>query len=84
MSWIEEQTWFGLELEDIEMIENDFEEVVKILFLTKYLWTTKNHYQIHLSDMKINHIQNCLNKCKRENWRLWAISLLEQELNKRK
>ena len=84
MSWVEEQSWFGLEPDDVEMIVNAAQEKIKKLFLTKKLWTNKLGCHIHLKDMKTSHIKNCINKCKRENWRIYALPILEKELIERK
>lgn len=84
MSWVEEQSWFGLEPDDVEMILNDAQEKIKKLFLTKKLWTDKLGCHIQLKDMETSHIKNCINKCKRENWRIYALPILEKELIERK
>ena len=83
MSWVEEQSWFGLEPEDVEWLEIEHKNNIKKLFLTKGIWTTKTNNHIHITEMKTSHLQNCLNKCERENWRIYAITLLKKELEKR-
>lgn len=81
MSWIEEQTCFGLE----EAILDDIETQQYILnrFLKQRIWTTKDGREIALSRMTTMHIRYSINKCKRENWRLWALPGLEKELARR-
>lgn len=48
MSWAEEQSWFGLEPEDLEWLENVHQNNIKQLFLTKGIWTTKTNNHIHI------------------------------------
>lgn len=52
-------------------------------YLEKKLWPTKDKGDIKISDMSAQHLNNALNKCKRDNWRTSFIPLLEEELNKR-
>ena len=33
--------------------------------------------------MKTSHLVNCINKIKRDNWRLYALTILETELKLR-
>ena len=54
----------------------------------KVYWVTKgtngcNGEKLLLSDMTTSHIQNCIAKCKRDNWRLSAIPYLKAELKQR-
>lgn len=79
MSWAEEQSWFGLEPEDLEYLENEHQNNIRQLFLTKGIWTTKTNNHIHITEMKTSHLRNCLNKCERENWRIWALPKLRKE-----
>ena len=80
MSWVEEQTWFGLEPEDIEYWER---MSVRHLLETK-CWRTKTGIVIPINKMTTQHLKNSINKIVRENWRVELLSLLQQELIKRK
>lgn len=80
MAWAEEQSWFGLE--DLVIEENMQEQEIKDNFLKKGIWTTKSD-TIHISQMDVNHLQNCINKCKRDSWRMYALPKLEKELKRR-
>lgn len=82
MAFAEEQSWFGLEDTILDHIEEHND--IKYQFIQKGIWTTQFNEDIHLSQMKTSHIQNCINKCKRERWRTWALPILEQELKRRK
>jgi hypothetical protein len=79
--WAEEQSWFGLE--DLVLEQEEIQESIKIKFLQYQLWTTANGVSIHISHMSTSHLRNCINKCKRENWRLYALPILIQEFNSR-
>ena len=81
MAWAEDQSWFGLEDLVIESMQK--QEEIKDNFLKKGIWTTKSGTIIHISQMNINHLQNCINKCKRESWRTYALPKLEKELKLR-
>ena len=84
MSWVEEQSWFGLEPDDFDLINDELEEVRKTRFLKKGLWTTSTNRFIHITEMTERHIMCCINKCIRENWRVWALPMLEKEIYKRR
>lgn len=81
MAWAEEQSWFGLEPEDIKDIQVHYENSLKSLLVNHNIWTTKDNRHINIKDMSIEHLKNSINKCKREDWRMWAIPILEKELN---
>lgn len=81
MAWAEEQSWFGLEDIALECIEN--QNQIRENFIYRNIWTTQDNCEIHISQMTFTHIKNCVNKCKRDQWRLWALPILENELNKR-
>lgn len=81
MSWVEEQSWFGLE--DIALEAIEYDALVREKFLSTGMWSTQYDGDIHLSQMTTIHIINCIKKCKREQWRLWALPILENELSKR-
>lgn len=83
MSWIEEQTWFGLEPDDLDSLMRFYEEECRDLLLAHGVWVTKDRKRVKLEEMETSHIENCINKCKRDNWRLWALPKLSQEFNKR-
>ena len=76
MSWVEEQSWFGLEPEDLTY-DNEY-------CVNSRVWRMKNGKHIRISDMPTEHIQNCINKIVRENWRTEYYPILKEELNKRK
>lgn len=82
MSWAEEQSWFGLEPEDIENISTIHAERVRNL-LNKGYWECKNHTKVKIKEMSDTHLKNSINKIKRENWRVFALPYLEKEMNKR-
>lgn len=81
MSWVEEQSWFGLEnlVFDAKISEIDAEEKLEL----QGVWSTKDGREMKLAQMTETHIRNCIKKCERENWRLWALPILENELSKR-
>jgi hypothetical protein len=81
MAWAEEQSWFGLE--DLVINNNQEQERIKNNFLKKDIWTTKFDDTIHISKMDNNHLKNCINKCKRDSWRMYALPKLEKELKSR-
>lgn len=76
MSWVEEQSWFGLEPEDLTY-DNEY-------CVNSRVWRMRNGKTISISDMSTEHIQNCINKIVRENWRTEYYPILKEELNKRK
>ena len=76
MSWVEEQSWFGLEPEDLTY-NNEY-------CVNSGVWVMKNGKAIPISDMSTEHIYNCINKIMRENWRTGYYPILKEELNKRK
>ena len=81
MSWVEEQDWFGLE----DLVQNSIEEQqeIKDNLLYNQIWTTYDGKAIHIKNMKTSHLVNCINKIKRDNWRLYALTILETELKLR-
>ena len=81
MSWVEEQSWFGLEDLVIDSIEQQQE--IQDNFLYKHIWTTYDGRAIYIKNMKTSHLVNCINKIKRDNWRLYALPILEMELKLR-
>lgn len=83
MSWMEEQTWFGLEPDDLDSLMQFYEEKCRDLLLAHDVWVTKDRMQVKLAEMDTSHILNCISKCKRDNRRLWALPKLSQELKKR-
>ena len=56
---------------------------LKTLFLKKNLWSTQYEGLMLLQEMETRHINNCINKCLRENWRMWALPKLQEELKRR-
>lgn len=80
MAWAEEQSWFGLE--DLVIEDMQEQDRIKDNFLKKGIWTAKSG-NIHISQMDTNHLKNCINKCKRDNWRIYALPKLEKELKLR-
>jgi hypothetical protein len=88
MSWVEEQSWFGLEdtLDFTEYLEsiNEIETKYKIDELTEeILWETKTFDLIPISQMTTSHIQNALKMCIKNHWRTEYITVFQQELEKR-
>lgn len=81
MAWAEEQSWFGLE--DLVIDDIQEQERIKENFLKRGRWITKSGATIHISQMDTNHLKNCINKCKRDNWRIYALPKLEKELESR-
>lgn len=81
MSWVEEQSWFGLEDLVLDSIEEQQE--IKNNFLYNQIWTTCDKRTIPVKYMKTSHLINCINKIKRDNWRLYALPILEIELKLR-
>lgn len=81
MSWAEEQSWFGLEDLVLESIEEQRE--IESDFLYNHIWTTYDGQSVPVKYMKTSHLINCINKIKRENWRLYALPILETELKLR-
>jgi hypothetical protein len=78
MSWVEEQTWFGLE----DSIP--FEDTISKDYLLKNnLWECKNKKIIPISEMSTMHLINTINKIKREDWRVYYLQPLQKELTKR-
>lgn len=80
MAWVEEQSWFGLEDLYIEYInhENYIKELCK-----KNIWITRDNVEINIKDMTTTHIQNCIKRIIKYNWRLYYLPLLQIELSKR-
>jgi hypothetical protein len=78
MSWVEEQSWFGLEDLVVEARQNYLEN------LNSNLWETRDGDTINISDMSESHIRHCINKILRDNWRMDYLPLLKAELNKRR
>ena len=76
MSWVEEQSWFGLEPEDLTC-DNDY-------CINNRVWRMKNGKHIRISDMSYEHIENCINKIVREDWRVEYLPILKNELYNRK
>lgn len=76
MSWVEEQSWFGLEPEDLTY-DNDY-------CINNRIWRMKNGKYIRISDMSYEHIENCINKIVREGWRVEYLPILKSELFNRK
>jgi hypothetical protein len=81
MSWVEEQSWFGLE--DLVLDNIEEQQTIKANFICNQIWTTKEGSSIHIKKMKTPHLVNCINKIKRENWRVYALPILETELKSR-
>lgn len=78
MSWIEEQTWFGLEPEDIRTY-NDDDELVK-----KKLWRTAVGRILRIEEMSTQHIENCIRRIEfLKDWRVQYLRVLKDELKKR-
>lgn len=76
MSWVEDQSWFGLE-ESLDLIEYCDELTGEIL------WETKTFDLIPVSQMTTSHIQNTLRMCIKNNWRTEYIPVFQKELEKR-
>lgn len=76
MSWVEEQSWFGLE--DTLDFNNYYDELTG-----EILWETKTFDLIPISQMTTSHIQNALRMCIKNNWRTEYITVFQQELEKR-
>ena len=76
MSWVEEQSWFGLE-ESLDLTEYCDELTGEIM------WETKTFELIPVSQMTTSHIQNALRMCIKNNWRTEYIQIFQDELNKR-
>ena len=76
MSWVEEQSWFGLE-ESLNLTEYCDELTGEIM------WETKTFELIPVSQMTTSHIQNALRMCIKNNWRTEYIQIFQDELNKR-
>lgn len=76
MSWIEEQSWFGLE-GSLDLTEYCDELTGEIM------WETKTFDLIPVSQMTTSHIKNALRMCIKNNWRTEYIQIFQDELNKR-
>jgi hypothetical protein len=76
MSWVEEQSWFGLE--DTLDFNNYYDELTG-----EILWETKTFDLIPISQMTTSHIQNAMRMCIKNNWRTEYITVFQQELEKR-
>lgn len=88
MSWVEEQSWFGLEdtLDFTKYLEsrNELEAKYKHDELTgEILWETKTFDLIPISQMTTQHIQNAMRMCIMNNWRTEYIQIFQMELDKR-
>lgn len=87
MSWVEDQSWFGLEdtLDFTEYLDSiDIRSKYKYDELTgEILWETKTFDLIPISQMTTSHIQNALRMCIKNNWRTEYITVLQKELDKR-
>ena len=81
MSWVEEQTWFGLE--DSFLFESLEDATYRDYLLKNNLWECRNKKIIPISEMSTIHIINSINKIKRENWRPYYLQPLQKELTKR-
>ena len=81
MSWVEEQSWFGLEDLVIDSIE---QQEIQDNFLYKHIWTTYDGRAIYIKNMKTSHLINCINKIKRDNWRLYALPIFERGIKIKK
>ena len=78
MSWIEVQTWFGLEPEDIRTYNDDDE------LLNKKLWRTANGRILRIEEMSTQHIKNCIKRYEfLKDWRVQYLQVLENELKNR-
>lgn len=82
MAWAEEQSWFGLEPEDVEF---DWEVYIRyhIDLLNKGCWECKDHSIIKIKDMSDVHLRNSVKKIERENWRTFALPYLKKEIKRR-
>lgn len=76
MSWVEEQSWYGLE--DTLDFDNYYDELTG-----EILWETKTFDLIPISQMTTSHIQNALRMCIKNNWRTEYIPVFQKELEKR-
>lgn len=77
MSWVEEQSWFGLEPEDIRTYNDD--ELVK-----KKLWRTSNGRILRIEEMSTQHIKNCIKRIEfLKDWRFQYLQVLKDELKNR-
>ena len=81
MSWVEEQSWFGLE--DSFLFESLEDAAYRDYLLKNNLWESRNKKIIPISEMSTIHIINSINKIKRENWRPYYLQPLQKELTKR-
>ena len=76
MSWVEEQSWFGLE-ESLNLTEYCDELTGEIM------QETKTFDLIPISQMTTSHIQNALRMCIKNHWRTEYIPVFQKELEKR-
>ena len=83
MAWAEEQSWFGLEPDDLDILK-EYQEKELITLSKKGIWKTKDKKHIRIKEMSTQHIIFSINKIKRENWRVYYLPILQEELNKRK
>lgn len=47
------------------------------------VWITKDGTEIKVKNMETSHIQNCISKIERDNWRTGYLPILNKELEKR-
>lgn len=78
MSWVEEQSWFGLE--DLVIAEQEKHEEL----LAKKLWKNAKGEILQISSMPTHHLKMCINKIQRDDWREDYLPILIAELNTRK
>lgn len=90
MSWVEEQSWFGLEDKALEALygsDYDLDSThLGVEFISIPAWRMKDGNLIAIRDMETSHIKNCIKMIYRSNgtWRHQYLRYFEAELRKRK
>ena len=77
MSWIEEQSYYGLE-------EHIFECYDSVDYIKRGLWLTNSGITLKISEMTDSHLINSINRIERLDWRKDYLPLLKEELKRRK
>ena len=90
MSWAEQQSWFGLEDQALEVLyDSDYDlnfTHLSVEFISIPAWRMKDGKLIAIRDMETSHIKNCIKMIYRSNgtWRHQYLRYFEAELRKRK